>query len=56
MNMRECSHDEGEILPIRPVSPGPEDALLARAANAIERALSPDSRAFLAANRQEEAE
>lgn len=58
MSMRERQHDERQQ-PAIPETPTPEsglrraEQLLARGADAIERGLSQDSAAFLAANRQE---
>lgn len=58
MNMRERQYDERD----RPAPPAPTSAesslrraeeLLAQGADAIERGLSQDSAAFLAANRQQ---
>jgi hypothetical protein len=58
MNLRQRTHDETRTVP-PPGSGGPADALLgaerllAAGADAIDRALSQDSAAFLSANRQE---
>ena len=58
MNRRERQHDERER-PAAPATPATDsdlraaaERLLARGADAIERALSQDSTAFLAANQQ----
>jgi hypothetical protein len=59
MTLRERGHDVRETGPRPPEQPGTPDLraaaerLLAQGADAIERALSQDSAAFLAANRQE---
>jgi hypothetical protein len=59
MTLRERNHDGRDTLPGSPVPAGRLDLraaaerLLAQGADAIERALSQDSAAFLAANRQE---
>ena len=59
MTLRERHHDTHDTLPTPAAPAGQPDLraaaerLLARGADAIERALSQDSAAFLAANRQE---
>ena len=59
MTLHERHHDERESQPRAAVPTGPNDLresaerLLAQGADAIERALSQNSAAFLAANRQE---
>ena len=59
MTLRERHHDVQDAPPGPAVPAGPPDLraaaerLLAQGADAIERALSQDSAAFLAANRQE---
>ena len=59
MTLRERQHDTPDIRPAAGAPTGPVDfraaaeRLLARGADAIDRALSQDSAAFLAANRQE---